>query len=97
MQLKLTINSQEVVTKSGTAKATGKPYSMREQHGLCALPNGEVRRVPLLLEADENPLVSGDYETKPEAFGFNKFGEPVISMRARHWRLVVARGAAKAA
>jgi hypothetical protein len=96
MQLIATVNSQEIIVKSGTASRTGKPYSIREQHALVRLPNGEVRRMSFSLEADEQPMPNGEYSPKDSAVYAAKFGLE-ISMRARHWQRIEAKPAAKAA
>lgn len=87
--LTIKIDSTETVTKSGNAKASGKPYSITEQTGLVQFPNGECRRLALSLEANETPLAVGTYEPKPSAFYADRFGI-AVSMRARHWQRVEA-------
>lgn len=91
MQFTATVTgAPQVDTKSGIAKASGKPYSMREQKVVMTLPNGNLRSTVLSLEQDEQPLPEGTYTPKPEAFGFGAFDVPTISTRARHWQRVDA-------
>lgn len=92
--LRVTISDTVIETKSGTAKRTGNPYSIREQPAVCDLPNGERRRVRMGLEQDEQALPVGIYEPKPSAFFMGDFDSLQISSKARHWQLV--KPAAKA-
>lgn len=84
--LRVEIRSTETITKSGTAKASGRPYTIIEQHGLVSLPDGQTRRVVLSLEANEAPLQPGVYEPKAAAFYVGRFDDLAISMRAKHWQ-----------
>lgn len=79
-----TVSSTEVQTKSGNSTRTGKPYSIREQTVMLAMPNGELRQHSLSLEANEPPLEKGKYQPGPRAVYLDKFNL-VISSRARDW------------
>lgn len=82
--LKATVTDETVNTKSGNAKATGKPYSIREQSVMLDLPNGERVRHALALEHDELPLIKGVYAPKPTAV-YRKGFDLIVSSRARDW------------
>ena len=84
--IRIEIRSPEVTVKSGVATRTGKPYSIREQYGLVTLPTGEVRRVAISLEANDEPMAPGTYEPQESAFYVGGFDALSISMRKRHWR-----------
>lgn len=93
MQLKATINSQEITEKRGVKN--GKEWCIREQAVLVGLPNGETRRLAFSLEPDDAPLPSGEYAPRETAIYAARFGLEV-SMRARHWQRVEAPKLAKA-
>lgn len=70
----------EVLTKSGIAKATGKPYEIREQVAFAHIPNGDgtpsryPQRVLLPIRRDAQPLSAGDYQPTPDSFYVGDFG-----------------------
>lgn len=84
---RINVTSTEVDTKSGIAKRTGNPYSIREQVAIVDLPNGERRRVRMGLENDEPPMAVGQYEPKPSAFYIGDFDSLAVSTKAKHWQL----------
>ena len=71
--LKIAFPSEKITIKSGVSKR-GKDYSLRLQHGLVTLPNGEIRKVEISL-GDERPAFPAN---KPLSFDLGK----VISVSA---------------
>lgn len=92
--LRVTISDTVIETKSGTAKRTGNPYSIREQPAVIDLPNGERRRYRIGLEGDEHALPVGQYEPKKSAFFMGDFDSLQVSNKAKHWELVKTPGKA---
>jgi hypothetical protein len=84
MSVKGTIQSEEVITKSGTAKKSGKPYAIREQTIMLTMGNGEVRRFSLTLDDNAQPLPKGNYAPGPNAAFLDGY-DLKISNRARDW------------
>lgn len=82
-------------TKSGNAKATGKPYSMTEQPALITLPSGERKRMSLSLEAPSDAYPVGTVlEPKDTALSVNGF-RIELQLRAKHWQKVEAAAVRK--
>ena len=69
----LEVKSVEVTTRSGNAKATGKPYVINEQIVMVAL-NGELRKVKVALENNAPPYPLGAYQLTDESFFVDRFG-----------------------
>lgn len=85
--LKLKIENTHIDSRGGVSMKSGtaKEWSRNEQEGLLFLPNGEVRRVVLEVEAGK-PLAVGDYVPADSAWYLDKFNEPKVSMRGRNWQ-----------
>lgn len=84
-------------TKSGNAKATGKPYTMTEQPALLNFPSGERKRVMLTLEAPSDAFEVGSVlQPKDTALYVSGF-QIVLSTRGKDWQKVKAGATAKAA
>lgn len=84
MSIKAIVSSEETTTKKGTAKGSGKAYSITEQTVMMEFPSGERMRHALSLEDNELPLIKGTYTPKPTAFYKDGFSL-VVSSRARDW------------
>lgn len=86
--IRINVREDNISTKSGVSRKTGKPYSIAEQPAFVTLPNGETRRITLSHEDGDAPLPVGHYEPKPSAYWVGDFGALSISTRARHWQPV---------
>lgn len=90
----------EVITKSGIAKATGKPYEIREQVAFAHIPNGDgspsryPQRVLLPIRRDAQPLAAGDFQPTPESFFVGDYGALMFAPKLVP---IVARQVPKAA
>lgn len=79
----------EVLTKSGIAKATGKPYEIREQVAYAHLldSTGSTQRYPqrilLPIRRDAAPIEPGDYQPTAESFYVGDFGALSFSPRLK--------------
>jgi hypothetical protein len=84
-QIKIEIESAEVVIKSGIAAKTGKPYSIREQKGWAYLlaADGKPQRHPVTfkvsLRDDQNPYAPGNYTLSLSSIYTNKFDQFEVS------------------
>lgn len=87
---KLTIEKEQIETKSGVSRRTGREYSIREQQAFVELPNGERRAITVQHEDGDQPLKAGQYEPKESAGYVGRFGTLEVSTRARHWQPVIA-------
>lgn len=89
--MKIEIKSNDVNVKSGTAKRTGRPYTIREQVGYLHV-QGEAypQRCVLNLEEGQEPYAPGVYETSGELC-VGDFSRLAVS---RRMQLVASRKAA---
>lgn len=85
MSVRAVVTSTEVQTRSGTAKGSGRAYSIRQQPVLIELPNGERRAHNLSLDEGAEALKVGTYEPAGSAFQFKGY-DLRISDRARDWK-----------
>lgn len=75
----------DVIVKTGNARATGKPYEIKEQVAFAHLidKNGKPSKYParilLRVNRDAEPLPSGDYTLAPESFYVGDFGALALS------------------
>lgn len=61
--LKVKILSNDVSVRSGTARVSGKPYTMKSQENcVVELPDGEVRKFTIVLGDDQKAWEPGSYE-----------------------------------
>lgn len=80
MNLKITIASTAIHTKSGVSSKTGKPYEIREQEawahfiGPDAKPQAFPTKIMLMLEAQQVPHAIGDYLLHPCSIQPGRFG-----------------------
>jgi hypothetical protein len=82
--IRATVSTPEGEPKTGTAKRTGKPYSIREQAVLLEFQNGERRSFNLTLEDNAPSMEKGIYTPKPSAAYLDGY-DLKISARARDW------------
>lgn len=87
---KLTIEKEQIETKSGVSRRTGREYSIPEQEAFVEMPNGERRVIAIQHELGDQPLKAGQYEPKESAAYVGRFGTLEVSTRARHWQPTVA-------
>ena len=79
--MKIEAKSSEVKVKSGNAKRTGKPYTIREQEAYLHVPGGAYpERCVLNLEEGQEPYAPGIYETANELY-VGDFGRLAVSRR----------------
>jgi len=79
--MKIEVKSSEVKVKSGNAKRTGKPYTIREQEAYLHVPGAAYpERCVLNLEDDQEPYAPGIYETSNELY-VGDFGRLSVSRR----------------
>jgi hypothetical protein len=89
--MKFEIRDIAVEQKSGNAKVSGKPYTIRTQTAWTVL-DGESRKVPVNLEADQPAYEVGrDYVLGDGSFFFGDFGRLMLG------RLVLVRAGSSAA
>lgn len=92
--------TSEVLTKSGIARATGKPYEIREQVAFAHLVDsaGQNQRYPqrilLPVRRDAAPIEPGDYQPTAESFYVGDFGALAFSPKLKP---LAVRPAVKAA
>lgn len=79
MSIKVEVKSAEVFTKSGNAKASGKPYEIRTQEGYAftvgrdGKPRPYPEKVEVPLDKDQQPYKPGVYEISPSSFYVGDF------------------------
>jgi len=79
--MKIEVKSSEVKVKSGNAKRTGRPYTIREQEAYLHVPGAAYpERCVLNLEDDQEPYAPGIYETSNELY-VGDFGRLAVSRR----------------
>lgn len=61
LNLKVKVIDNTTSTRSGIAKASGKPYTIRTQDNVFVEMGGEVRRMPFTLNENESPHAPGYY------------------------------------
>lgn len=62
LKLRVKITDTSVTTRSGVAKASGKPYEMRIQESAFIKLGLETRRMPINLNDGRAPYPAGEYE-----------------------------------
>lgn len=78
--IRISIDNPEVTTRSGVAKATGKPYTVREQEGWAYMydKNGRIeshpRAIKINLRETEPAYAVGDYILQAQSLYVGKFG-----------------------
>jgi len=79
--MKIEIKSGEVKVKSGNAKRTGIPYTIREQEAYLHVPGAAYpERCVLNLEDGQEPYAPGIFETANELY-VGDFGRLAVSRR----------------
>ena len=79
--MKIEVKSEEVNTKTGFAKASGKPYSIREQFAYLHVPGDAYPvKCSLQLEDEQAPYPVGLYETTNELY-VGDFGRLNVSRK----------------
>lgn len=79
--IRIEVETAEVMTKSGIAAATGKPYTIREQNAWAYLigqdgkPNKHPEAMKITLERDQPPYAVGAYTLDPGALYVAQFGK----------------------
>lgn len=79
--IRIEIETAEVMTKSGVAAATGKPYTIREQNAWAYLvgqdgkPNKHPEAMKITLERDQPPYAVGAYTLDSGALYVAQFGK----------------------
>src|SRR5512135_1652997 len=74
MSIRIDVKSVNVVENSGTAKASGKPYTIRKQTAWAHVvdqdgkPYDYPSRIELQLEHDQAPFPVGQYTIAPASF-----------------------------
>ena len=82
--MKIEVKTSEVRVKSGNAKRTGKPYTIREQEAYLHVPGAAYpERCVLNLEGDQEPYAPGIYETSNELSVSQAFAVCSYSASAR--------------
>jgi len=81
--LRVEIKSDAVTVKEGVAKATGKPYSIREQAAYLFTGDVYPIAVTVSLSGGQKPYGPGIYVVPPSGFEV-KFGQ--VSLRLRDLR-----------
>ena len=65
--LKVQVKSIATQTKEGTS-SRGRAYSIVEQEAWIDLPNGERRKIKVVVEAKKPPYAVGDYRIGGDSF-----------------------------
>lgn len=79
--MKIEVKSNEVNVKSGNAKRTGMPYTIREQEAYLHVPGAAYpERCVLNLEDGAEPYAPGMYESANELY-VGDFGRLAVSRR----------------
>lgn len=61
--LKVKVQSNDITTRSGNARVSGKPYVMKSQENcVVELPDGEVRKFSIVLGDDQVAWPVGSYD-----------------------------------
>lgn len=100
MSIRFEVKSTEVKERRGTAKASGRPYVIREQAGYMDVGKAYPVEIKLVLE-DLAPLEPGVYEIGRECFYVGRYGDvgvdlckarPVANAQAQARPAVLAGG-----
>lgn len=73
MSIKIEVNSQEVINKSGMG-GNGKPYSINEQIAYAHFGDVYPEKIKVRLDDGQRPYTTGVYELDPKSFYVGKFG-----------------------
>ncbi|MDO9449342.1 MAG: single-stranded DNA-binding protein [Rugosibacter sp.] len=89
MSIKIEVSSAEVLTKSGIAAKTGKPYTIREQEAYAhtvsqdGTPQKYPSRIKVMLKDNQQPYAPGFYTIAPESFFVDRFDSLDIGLILR--------------
>lgn len=79
--LRIVVKSTEVQSRSGNAKRSGKPYTMRTQHAWVDLGKAFPQEVRITLGDEQAPFPVGEYTLSPQCFLLNQWGELGVSLQ----------------
>lgn len=88
--LKILVKDATVSTQSGTAKRTGKPYSMRSQSAWVEMGKPFPVEVKVTLGDDQLPFALGEYTLSSQCFRVNQYNE--LTLDLRHMKAAAAPG-----
>lgn len=74
-EIPIEIKSADVVERGGTARATGKVFKVREQHGWVDLGKAYPQEIVLKLEHEEQPYAVGAYVVDARSLYVDRFGQ----------------------
>lgn len=89
MSIKIEVKSTEVHTKSGTAAATGKPYSIREQDAWAFTTDREgnpqeyPQAIRITLDDQQQPYPVGFHTIAPTSFYVGQWGQLMCRIRLK--------------
>jgi hypothetical protein len=96
MSIRIEVKSANVHENSGTAKATGKPYTIRKQTAWAHVVDQDGKqydfpaRIEIQLDSDQTPYAVGNYTIAPSSFFVGEFDK----LAMRRLNLVAVRAAA---
>lgn len=91
MSIRFEVKSTAVTEKRGTARATGKPFLIREQAAY--MDTGKAYPVEVKINLDDlAPLEPGQYELTKDCFYVQRFGDVAVDL-AKARRVQLAPGA----
>jgi len=90
--MKIQVKSNEVITKRGTSRGTGRPYEMRVQVAFFEHED-ERRKIEIMLEREQSAYAVGVYGIDDRSYTVDNFGNLQIA-RLVLTPLVAGRGSA---
>jgi hypothetical protein len=81
MGIRIEVKSTEVVTRSGTAKRSGQPYSMSEQRGWLHGAKDYPTEVSFVLGREQLPFAPGWYTVGPECCVVDRYGNVALRLQ----------------
>ncbi len=80
--LTIEIKNAAVVTKSGNARVSGKPYTIREQEGYADLGGAYPEKIRFSLGDDQAPFPVGKYVVDKTCFRVGQFNGLALDLRS---------------
>jgi len=96
--IKIKVQDIFTTTRTGVAAKTGKAYKMTQQENVFVELNGEIRKIPVMLQENQQPFAAGNYSLNPlSLLRIGRFGFEVDGFKALELIPVQIAGIPKAA
>jgi len=80
--LKIEVDNEDIITRSGVSERTGKEYCMREQRVFIFLPDSKYpKEIKITLDDDAQAYAKGLYTISPYSFKVGRFDQLGLALK----------------